>query len=818
MPLKEYQQEVLALFEEWYRSLESKRAEVESISKSLSPEMASTIDYTKMAWSSVSDATYRPRSDGTGRPIPNVCFKVPTGGGKTLLAGHALERMKKRVGLVLWIVPTQAIFEQTQASLSDKSKMLRRCLDRVSGNKVRIIKKDYPLRPDDLNQSLCIMLLMKQGADNGRDDFLKIKRDSATYMPFFPPEDDHKGNSSLVSANPNLDVVPESNQPKHSLLNVFRMIRPTCILDEAHKTRGLEHDKLLSYINDMNPSAVIEFTATPQDGSNILVNVSGGALKREEMIKLPINLTVMSTDTSWKELLDTAHDKFTRLCENASEYSDRYIRPIMLLRTERVSKSQIGAGYIHVQDVQQYLETKDESNSIAIKTSEQDNIRGLDLMSENCPVKYIITKDALKEGWDCPFAYMLVILDKVKSKTSVTQLLGRIMRQPGQTLTGRLPLDQCYVYCRSRDTSNVIKHVKAGLESDGLEGVGNAVVVSGTDESVAEVEMRGRLRPVYLPRVLHRDRTQKWIDLDYDRHILAEIDWNSIHAPDVSGLEPEESFVQTTAVDLGDVQSSTTEDSFVDEALKLSTFVNILSDTVPNKWQAARIVNETIVKLRKAGRQDGEIFRTQRLLLHRIKDHVCGRVVEQAESIFRAKIRKGDIRFDLQVDRMNFKMREKYEVHGSRLTLLKNLRGAAVQRSLFDPVYEEQFDTDPERSFAAHLEATDSITWWHRVAARGQGEYYLRGWQPNKIWPDFVAMFGSTNGTKERELRIYEIKGSQFKNSPDTEYKGKVLEALQGAFNDWGTMKVESGVMKGEFKILFDDQIDEEGARLKHRS
>ncbi|MDR0685802.1 MAG: hypothetical protein LBF83_11855 [Spirochaetaceae bacterium] len=55
---------------------------------------------------------------------------------------------------------------------------------------------------------------------------------------------------------------------------------------------------------------------------------------------------------------------------------------------------------------------------------------GVDLFNPNEPARYIITVDALKESWDCSFAYVLCSLANVKSDTSVEQLLGRVMRMP----------------------------------------------------------------------------------------------------------------------------------------------------------------------------------------------------------------------------------------------------------------------------------------------------------------------------------------------------------------------------------------------------
>ncbi len=81
-----------------------------------------------------------------------------------------------------------------------------------------------------------------------------------------------------------------SNQEsiKHSLFNVLKITRPIIVLDEAHNAYTR---KRRSRLSEFNPRFILELSATPErEVSNILVDVPGTALKREEMIKLPLNI------------------------------------------------------------------------------------------------------------------------------------------------------------------------------------------------------------------------------------------------------------------------------------------------------------------------------------------------------------------------------------------------------------------------------------------------------------------------------------------------------------------------------------------------
>ncbi len=129
-----------------------------------------------------------------------------------------------------------------------------------------------------------------------------------------------------------------------------------------------------------------------------------------------------------------------------------------------------------------------------------------------------------------------------------------------------------------------------------------------------------------------------------------------------------------------------------------------------------------------------------------------------------------------------------------------------MQLNLFEPIFEREFDSKLERDFARYLDEQKALRWWHRVAARQRGDYYLRGWKKYRIWPDFVAMGCETNGNR-RHLLIFETKGEHLRDNPDTDYKQRVLETLESAFNNnCGTMRVREGPMRGTFRLVFQEQ------------
>lgn len=153
MEMKEYQAATLDAFARWLDVLEEARLRSEAgiialqdAGVDVPPDLR---DYPRTAWQRLAESGgvaetaghYVSRTDDAGRPIPHVCFKVPTGGGKTLLAAAALQRLNRQTGLTLWLTPTNAIYQQTKAALKDREHPYRQMLEMASGGRVKFMEK-----------------------------------------------------------------------------------------------------------------------------------------------------------------------------------------------------------------------------------------------------------------------------------------------------------------------------------------------------------------------------------------------------------------------------------------------------------------------------------------------------------------------------------------------------------------------------------------------------------------------------------------------------------------------------------------------------
>ncbi len=775
-------------------------------------------DFTANAWETMRAAgelptarqsvPFSPRTSGAGQPVPSICLKVPTGGGKTLLAAASVSRILdkwqgRRTGFVLWVCPNEAIYSQTRRALRDREHPYRHMLDQASGGRTRILEKDDPLSRADVDGNLCVMLLMLQSANRETKESLRLFRDRGNVHGFFPAADDRDGHACWLQDVPNLDhysdVTMHWHVVKDSLGNALRAIRPIVVLDEGHKGYSkLAMDTLYGF----NPSFVLELSATPADRpkdsppvySNWLCDVRGTDLDAEDMIKLPINVAVKA-GKDWRACLRESLAQLDALQAEAERlHADcaRYIRPICLVQVERTGKDQRDGAHVHSEDAFDYLLTLGlREDQIAIKSAERDDLKGperQDLTSPTNSVRFIITKSALQEGWDCPFAYVLCSLASVSSKGAMTQLIGRILRQPDTEKTGIASLDECYVLCVHSKTKDVIAAIKNGLEQDGMGDLATQVKTGdGSDGNDATAMKRRKgmesLR-IFLPLV-------RWVeegrvrDLDYEMDLLWRTDPLAIDmAPLAKRLATGDSEAASQFMRIGlagGQQLLQVQDR--DSVAESPGFDPVhacraISDLVPNAWQARVLVDMLLIELVGAGVDEAEIGERAGLIIDQLRLHLESALDVMAEAVFRDEIAAGHVQFSLHTDGRNYQVPDTFDA-----MLAKPLRGLVrdegmqVEKSLFVPATEDGLN-GLERNVACYVDGKAATHWWFRNVARSQ--YGLQGWRKHKVYPDLVVAVRQ-GGANERVL-VLETKGQHLDN-PDSRYKRDLLDLLSVSYS-----------------------------------
>lgn len=820
----DYQDRVLSTLDAYLDLLKEKKARADKVAAlaAQDPDLGIAIpDFSKEAWEAMKAAgklpasraaiPFSPRVDGCGRPVPNAVLKVPTGGGKTWLAVSAVSRVMGRyldrnTGFVLWIVPNEAIYTQTLKHLKDRQHPYRQALDRAAAGRVKIMEKTDRLDARDVETNLCVMLLMLQSANRETQDSLKMFQDRGDVHGFFPPEGEQQAHKAAIELTPNLAAYTGMfPMVKDSLGNALRVIRPVVVMDEGHRAIS---DLAFSTLYGFNPCFVLELTATPQDVqprggrnpregryANVLVEVTGRELDREGMIKMPLNLDPRQGN-DWKATLNAALAKLNTLDAEARKLradTGRYIRPIMLIQVERTGADQRESGHIHAEDVKDWLLTAGfDQAEIAIKTAQQNDLNdpeNQDLLSPTNRVRAIITKQALQEGWDCPFAYVLCSLAASANLRAMTQLVGRILRQPGALKTGVEALDECQVITHHADTATVVGAIKDGLEQDGL---GDLVLrVTQDDKSASGKATRTiKRRPafatteIYLPKVMVVEDGEAR-ELDYETDVLAAIDWRGFDPKEIAERIPENA--QAAESQLQRIRLAEDGDElFVGETVAANTeilafdpahAVRMISDIVPNPFVGREIVGATLAALRARGFDDAKLGLLASLIVEELRKGLDAARNARAEALFKAEVAAGRIQFRLRLDGRNWRMPfsiETTEPENARQLL--NRAGGPLEKSLFAPVYENELNSD-ERDVAVYLDGEKTLAWWHRNVARTQ--YGIQGWKKAKIYPDFI--FAVQRQGEAKRITVLETKGDQLDNL-DTAYKREALAFLSEHF------------------------------------
>ena len=800
MILKEYQKQALETVQQFLEQLSEWRGKAEAVME-MAPDLP--VDWVGKAWSNAAPGrAYLPRRNGLGEPLPAFCLKIPTGGGKTLLATKVIDLVNTRfrrqqTGLVLWIVPSAQIYDQTLKALKDRDHPYRQQLDVASAGRTLVLEKTNGFGPQDVRENLCVLLLMLPSANRETREQLRMFRDSGGFDRFFPSDDDPSAHEALLRKAPNLDAFERAGgvwgkPAKTSLGNALRLLRPLVILDEGHRAYSRNAKATLE---GFNPCMIVELSATPPREANVLVEISGRALNAEEMIKLDLHIANKAR-ASWQDTLLAAVEHRNSLEARAREHeaeTGEYIRPICLIQVERTGREQRRAGVIHADDARDYLLTYPgiRPEHVAVKTSQRDELKEVDevggLLSRDCPIRFIITKQALQEGWDCSFAYVLAILANPASASALTQLVGRILRQPYARKTRVAALDESYVFCFQRRGADLLKEVRKGFGLEGLQGLEGKVVEDPEGPVAPSKPVVTQQRPPYrdaardlvLPAFMVRDG-REWRLVHYEADILSRVRWDEV---DVSplfdlalGREGNRDFTLSTGLDAGRLlaEAGTAATAAEEGVIDYYFAASHLRDVMPNPWRGAeaarRVFDELLGKRPREQVAANYLFVLEELRkqLERERDRL-------SRGVFEEMLRSGTLRFIVVTDDLQWN-RLPRTIEAPDAKQANREDGGAYQFNLFDRTNEDELN-GLENKVATYLDRQERLFFWYRNRARR--DYYVQGWKPRRIYADFIVTLMPDEPDAEDEYHrvfVLETKGVHLKGSEDTAYKRSVFD------------------------------------------
>ena len=683
--------------------------------------------------------------------IPFVCIKIPTGGGKTMVGCHATDKImsvalkhKMDRGIVMWFVPSEAIKTQTLKKFKDRKDAHRKILDEAFENGVKVFSNEEALsiRKEDVNDNVCIII-------SSLEAFRKEKSLQKKYKVY-------QENGALLGHFENLhneDSLEKDEEGTviNSLANVVRMANPLVVIDEGHKTTT----KLsIDFIKDLNPSFIIEYTATPRSESNILVEVHASELKDEQMVKIPI---VLESSAQWQNAVERGLEKRIELEKDAKKIKGEYIRPIALLQAQPQNKD---GKTITVEQLKNFLlERKIPAEQIAIKTSDKNELDGVDLFSKSCEIRYIITVNALAEGWDCSFAYVLISVANLGSKIAVEQIIGRIIRMPYAKKKANEDFNRSYVFASAQNFNEAANQIIGGLESNGYSR--SDIISVDKKDAVYELESKKVVSDTLkVPMIAYEDDKLTFEDLVGEDFELAKQDAKfefQVHYDNdgraIIDIKKDDEWTRGAQMSLKLTYSdkNLTKNELVqwlDKKLKFTLLLKSDKIAFLDKAIEYQLKKYTI----------SELSVNRYVLAEQLQVHIHNLLENYAKEKFESLLKKKKL------------VVKTFDAFSSSITLKQ-----AVPQE-FNKNYYKKIDklNGEELNFVNRLDldTLPNIKYWVRNREK-MDPFYIQGWKKGRFYPDFIAV------TKKGTMVALEWKGGDRVSNEDTQYKVEIGETWE---------------------------------------
>lgn len=683
--------------------------------------------------------------------VPFVCIRIPTGGGKTLVGCKSVEHImatalqhKMDTGIVMWFVPSDSIKTQTLKKFRDQRDWHYETLNESFDTKFKIFSNEEALTitPEDVRNNLCIIVASLDAfrKDASIQKEYKVYKENGSLMEHFQ---NLKDDSLLVKDGADTVI--------NSLQNVIRKHTPLIVIDEGHHTQtALSVDML----KDLKPSFIIEFTATPREGSNILVNTSAAELKLEQMVKIPI---VLESRSQWEQVVADGLNKRNELEKRADKLKGEYIRPIALLQAQ--PKSKVRSTVTVEQLKQMLLDRKIPESQIKIKTSEVDELEGIDLFDKKCEVRYILTVNALAEGWDCSYAYVLISVANLGAKVAVEQIIGRVIRMPNAKKKTDEALNRSYVFASAASFNEAASKVIGGLEANGYSKA-DFVNVSEEDSYSDPLEAKKAMKKsLAVPMMALGDEKLSFEDLlgedfelakqnaDFDFKIHYDLDGQA-----TIDITDEDEWLQGKQLSLP--YQYLDGEHFIDE---LGAWLDKkLRFPMVNPEDKNAFIEKAIqAQLKKHKRSLSELSVNRYLFADRL-----GIVIMEALEAYTKK------QFAELLSKKKLSV-EPFDAYPPTIAL-KSPVPKVFNKNLYERIDGVNGE---ERVFVERIDlgALDNIEFWVRNREKVD-PFFIQGWKKGKFYPDFVVV------TKKGNVVALEWKGEDRLDNPDTLYKESIAK------------------------------------------
>jgi type III restriction enzyme len=694
-----------------------------------------------------------------------ILFKSPTGSGKTLMASHIVKNIIDNKNLnisFIWfskgILPEQSRNAFKKYFPSIRSSFLEDIDDSA-------IKR---------NEILFI---------NWESVFSRETRDR-------PDRDRKKGDWSNIymrdnERDKNLITFCENTRKDNNII---------LIIDESHLNIT---DNTLEIIDDIiKPKIRLDISATPDKTINYDYGDSDDEfitldeVRDEEMIKksVIINADIKTSDlvdaaSGDKLIIDKAIEKRDELLELYKQEKS-FVKPLILIQLPSETKTESKIDKEKIKWVEDYLQNIgiNYTNGKLAKwlSNEKENLENIE--NFNSDVEFLIFKQAIATGWDCPRAQILIKFRQTKSETFEVQTVGRIMRSPEFKFYENDTLNRAYVYA---NLSEIIIDKEA---FDYLE-----TAKAKRDDNFRDIN----LDSVYITRGDYND-----IKADYKPYFYDEFfnkiggvnDWTKSD----ENYNKFESYTNSFGEKINLDTSKIVENIIIDENIDNIDKEQILSANKDNQiivsdddiynyfvnfiknylggFQFARshlIIKTVIYELfdnylqfgQKSTIFNQEINNNNRLNYQKI---VLKNKWFFAEILERSVKKYADDRIKISKEVKNYIWNPAKYIDYPTTYQINNHHA----KSLFKPSYED-IDSNVEKDFIEkYLEDNENIVWWYKNGVKNE-KYFAIKYSENDVikafYPDFIVLYSDDS------IGIFDTKDGETETSENTRLKANAL-------------------------------------------
>ncbi|MFA7000306.1 MAG: DEAD/DEAH box helicase family protein [Candidatus Paceibacterota bacterium] len=580
------------------------------------------------------------------------------------------------------------------------------------------------------------------------------------------------------------------------------------IIDESHTNATSERAQELRQI--ISADLVMEMSATPKlmptvadlfetKAGYVKVNpkdvIEEGMIKKELIINEDIEKIAKSEEDSQTAVLEASYRKRLEL-KKAFEKEVTNINPLVLVQIPTAE-----AGEQKIEAVKKFLAEKgitEKNGRMAIWLAEQKSDT-IDWISEpNNEIEFLIFKQAIDTGWDCPRAHILVKFRETHNIVFEIQTVGRILRMPEQKHYGNEILNRGYIYTNLQSISvkkeeynpNIIKHLKATrikeykpikIESYYKSRADYGDVTSSFG-AVFEKMANDYFGIKKGDKVKDNIKTveAKGINLDikkYQQELIADT------AVDVKSFDELEGKIDADAMAKLNVAMDELQ-IFFEQVIKnnLGPFKNIKRSVPAVKTAIYIWFNKTL------GAEDWSdpSLLTQQIFLHTknrvVFEHVLAKAIGQyvfvKEQEVRERVEESEQRYAFELPIESF-----YNEHTDEIVKVKNYA--------FEPCYLNTDRSNPEREFETFLNTNASkIDWWWKNGENKQdyfGIKYEYAGSISTFYPDYLVKLS------DGRLGLLEVKDTGDRDGKT--YTKVKAEALQKYIANSGNKKLFGGIV-----------------------